>query len=97
MRAVRLRALLWGTCGWIAAVGACSTRSTPAPPADAGAFAVSDASVEAADASGDSPADIVTDATQFADGGYPILSRFAGKRVLHCGEQRLAGQALRLS
>jgi acyl-CoA thioesterase-1 len=45
----------------------------------------------AVDASFDAPQDVVTDATQYADGGYPILSRFAGKRVLHCGDSFVGG------
>ncbi len=95
MRSVRLWSLV-STCTWLAAVGACSSRSIPQKSADSGATAATDASERdtadaTADASVDALADVVTDATQFADGGYPILSRFAGKRVLHCGDSFVGG------
>jgi len=84
-------ASLLGSCFWFALVGACSTKSSAPKVEDAGSTeVVVEAGQDVVDASFDGT-DASFDATQFADGGYPILSRLAGKRVLHCGDSFVGG------
>lgn len=90
MRRPAIFATLVSTGAWLTLV-ACSTKPAPRPE-DAGSVeSARDAGeLDATDASFDA-ADVVTDATQYADGGYPILTRFARKRVLHCGDSFVGG------